>query len=80
MRTDEDGWTPLTFVAFQRDRKMLDVLLAHGVNVNAKGYSDCSPLYWAMHSAIGELPSEDKETANIVRGLSDPLEDRNLLR
>jgi len=74
----KDGWTPLTFVAFQRDRETLDVLLAHGVNVNAKGYSDCSPLYWAMHSAMDELPSEDKETANIVLALLAHGADPNL--
>ncbi|MCW3094971.1 MAG: ankyrin repeat protein [Chthonomonadaceae bacterium] len=68
---DDQGWTPLTYAAYQKDRKMVDVLLAHGANANAEGLYGGSPLYWAMSFPWGvdDVLSDDSETPGILLAL-----------
>jgi len=61
---DENGWTALICAAGSHNVKTLDVLLEHGVDVNAKGYAASgSPLFWAVDSSDSPTASPDKHAA-----------------
>jgi len=45
----KDGYTPLDLAEFASDHnKMMQLLVAHGANVNARASSGSTPLFWAV--------------------------------
>ncbi|MCW3053986.1 MAG: putative ankyrin repeat-containing protein [Chthonomonadales bacterium] len=61
---DENGFTALLYAAASHNVKTLDVLLEHGVDVNAKVHSaGGSPLFWAVDSSDSPTASPDEGAA-----------------
>ena len=54
VNTKDDGWTPLHLAAY-RDKKIAELLIAEGADVNAKDEDETTPLHYAAHRDRKEI-------------------------
>jgi len=52
---DNNGWTPLRSAASEGHKDVVELLLAHGADVNANGDGGWTPLQWAAYAGYKDV-------------------------